>query len=425
MRMTRLHLIWVWPLAALAALGCGNSNNGGPAMPVDLGTPAPAQCNGSVATTSTPGMTPVATAGLTLPAGFAIETIATIGQARELAALPNGDLLVGTAGNDVYLVPAAEADGAAGKPVKFASIPDAPVQGVAFAAATCTVYVATQHGVYLAEYTDGMTSATPTKIGAVRSGDVAPNSDGDVHTTSSVAVAGGQLYVGVGSSCNACAETDPTRATIQQLALDGSNMATRATRMRNAIGLIGNPDTGTLWAGGAGQDNLPLGHPYEYFDAVTAHAGVADYGWPKCEENGNAYGSGADCSATVAPVIELPAYSTIIGALFYPTAQTGKHAFPAAYRGLYLTGHGSWHMTGNIYYTAPRVAFVKMNGDAPATPVDWSDPSKQWSEFVGGFQLADNVTRIARPTGIALGNAGSVFLADDQNGLVYRIRPTP
>ena len=66
-----------------------------------------------------------------------------------------------------------------------------------------------------------------------------------------------------------------------------------------------------------------------------------------------------------------------------------------------------------------------MNGDAPATPVDWTDPSKQWTEFVGGFQLADNVTRIARPAGIALGKEGSLFLADDQNGVVYRIRPTP
>jgi glucose/arabinose dehydrogenase len=195
--------------------------------------------------------------------------------------------------------------------------------------------------------------------------------------------------------------------------------------MRNAIGLATNPDTGTLWAGGAGQDNLPLGHPYEYFDAVTLHAGLADYGWPVCEENNNAYGSGADCSSTVAPLIELPAYSTIIGGVFYPASQAGKHAFPANYRGLFLSGHGSWHMTNNVYYTAPRVAFVAMNGDAPATAVDWTDPSKQWTEFVGGFQLADQVTRIARPTGITVGKEGSLFLADDENGLVYRIRPSP
>jgi len=64
-----------------------------------------------------------------------------------------------------------------------------------------------------------------------------------------------------------------------------------------------------------------------------------------------------------------------------------------------------------------------MNGDTPATPVDWNDPSKQWREFVGGFQLSDGSTRIGRPTGIAVGAQGSLFIADDQNGLVYRVRP--
>jgi glucose/arabinose dehydrogenase len=63
------------------------------------------------------------------------------------------------------------------------------------------------------------------------------------------------------------------------------------------------------------------------------------------------------------------------------------------------------------------------DGDAPATAVNWTDPTKQWSDFVSGFQLADGTTRVARPTGVAVGSAGSLFVADDQNGLVYRIRP--
>ena len=171
-------------------------------------------------------------------------------------------------------------------------------------------------------------------IAKVRQGGIPPGSDGDVHKTSSVAYGGGKLYVGVGSSCNACTEIDPTRATIQQMDPDGSNMATRATRFRNAIALAINPATGTLWAGGAGQDSLPTGHPYEFFDGVTLHAGVADYGWPECEENRHAYTSGADCSKTVEP-------------------------------------------------------------------------------------------RIARATGIAVGRDGSLFFADDANGYVYRVRPTP
>jgi hypothetical protein len=85
--------------------------------------------------------------------------------------------------------------------------------------------------------------------------------------------------------------------------------------------------------------------------------------------------------------------------------------------------HGSWHTTNGKYFSPPRVARVAMSGDAPANAVDWNDPSKQWTELVGGFQLADGVTRIAKATGIAVGARGSVFVADDLNGLVYRLRP--
>jgi glucose/arabinose dehydrogenase len=66
-----------------------------------------------------------------------------------------------------------------------------------------------------------------------------------------------------------------------------------------------------------------------------------------------------------------------------------------------------------------------MTGDSPTTPANWSDPTAQWTEFVGGFQLADGTSRIGRPAGLSVGAQGSLFVADDQNGTVYRIRPTP
>ena len=63
------------------------------------------------------------------------------------------------------------------------------------------------------------------------------------------------LYVSVGSSCNNCQpELDPTRATIQQMQLDGSGVTPRAEHIRNAIALATSPQSGALWAGVAGQD---------------------------------------------------------------------------------------------------------------------------------------------------------------------------
>ena len=419
---------------ASTASGDAGSSHPDAAVGTDSGGTTSASCSGTTHSTGTAASNLPAPPAVTIPSNFKIETVASVGQARELAALPNGDLLVATSGQEIVLVPNADSAGAPDAPVTFATINDAPVQGVAFDPASCTVFAASTSGVYAMAYADGQTTATAgSPIARVRQGAISPNrpaGDTDLHTTSSVAFAGGKLYVGVGSSCNACAEVDATRASIQVMAPDGANMTTRATRIRNAIALATNPATGTLWAGGAGQDDLSAGHPYEFFDAVTSHSGIADYGWPVCEEDHVAYTNGASCSATVEPLIELPAYSTIIGASFYPTASSGTYAFPSMYRGgVFLSAHGSWHTNAMGYASAPIVVFVPMTGDAPqmavnwAMTVDWSDSAKQWTDFVSGYQESDGMTRIGRPTGIAVGPQGSLFVADDQNGAVYRIRP--
>lgn len=367
-----------------------------------------------------PGSTLSAQAGVTVPAGFSLEVIARVAGAHGLAFLPNGDLLVGTSGSTVSIVP--QADATAGAPRTFATFPDSPSYGVAVSGAS--VYVATQSALWRVPYTTGDERATAqTKIASFRQGPVAPNSDGDVHRSASVAVTGSHVYVGVGSSCNACNEVDPTRATIVRTNLDGSGLTTAARRVRNALGLAVNPVTGSLWAGGAGQDALPSGHPYEYLDAVTRHAGIPDYGWTTCEENQHAYAPNADCSATVTPLVELPAFSTIMGAAFYPAAPTGRYAFPARYRGgAFISAHGSWHRP-NGHLVPPHVVFVPMSGDSPKTPVDWSDPTRQWSEFVTGFQNGSG-ERSGRASGIAVGPSGSLFVGDDQTGNIYRIRPS-
>jgi glucose/arabinose dehydrogenase len=68
------------------------------------------------------------------------------------------------------------------------------------------------------------------------------------------------------------------------------------------------------------------------------------------------------------------------------------------------------------------VAFVPFAGAAPARAVNWSDPTAQWNDFFTGFQDAEGA-RIGRTTGVAVGPQGSLFVADDQTGNVYRIRP--
>jgi glucose/arabinose dehydrogenase len=371
-----------------------------------------------------------ATTGLHVPNGFTIETIANVPGARELAALPNGDLIVGTESADVYIVPNAE--GRAGTSQVFASLDDERAAGVAFAAATHTLYVATMHHVWAIPYHGEHRASSVGKIADVRAGDVAPGTDGDVHTTTSVAYAKGLVYASAGSSCNAtmdgggmpCVEVDVTRAAVSVMKPDGSGFTQRAKRIRNAIALAVNPQSGAVWVGDAGQDDLPFGHPYEFLDDLSAHSGDADYGWPDCEENHRAYVRGANCANTVEPLIELPAYSTIIGATFYPQRQGGRYVFPVRYRGgLFVSVHGSWHTKNGCLAEPPRVIYVAMNGDRPVKKVDWANPTTQWIDFITGFQ-SGCTDRIGRTTGVTVGSQGSLFVADDDAGVIYRIRPT-
>jgi glucose/arabinose dehydrogenase len=350
-------------------------------------------------------------ANLILPAGFAAERIATVRGARELSVAPNGDLFVGTYGSAVYVVPDAEA--AAGPPLTFATFDDRPVASV-FVAADA-VYAGGQFGVYRIPYRSGdrEARAKPEKIAAVR-----PGGSGG-HSTTTVAFSRGVLYASVGSSCNACEERDPTRATVQAMTPDGKNMHARAVDIRNAIALAVNPADGGVWAGVAGRDDLEHGHPYEIFDDVTAHAGTPDYGWLHCSDDRKPI-DGGNCANVVVPRVVFPAYDTPIGAAFYPADAKGKFAFPAAYRGgAFVALHGSWHQPP----VPPRVAFVSFKGTNPAKGVDWNNPAVQWSEFLGGCQSADG-SRVCRPTGVAIGNDGSLFISEDFTGAIYRIRPT-
>ena len=349
-----------------------------------------------------------------VPAGFTISVVATVPYARELSVAPNGDLFVGTYKKSVYVVPTA--DETPGEPKEFIAIDDGPTAGVLVHGDT--LYVGGQFGVYTIPYHVGDRSprGAAVKIASVRTNGVSSD-----HVTTTLAFTQGNLFASVGSSCNFCdPELDATRATIQEMKPDGSGIHPRAEHIRNAIALTVNPDTGMLWAGVAGQDELEHGHPYEIVDAITSHPGTADYGWPYCYENRKPVKNAKrSCESVAVPRIVLPAYDTPIGAAFYPTKIEGPHAFPKEYRGgLFVALHGSWHTPP----VPPRVAFIPMHGDEPVKSVDWSNPDHQWTEFLGGLQHADG-SRNTRPTGVAVGPKGDLFVSDDKGGKIYRIRP--
>lgn len=222
------------------------------------------------------------------------------------------------------------------------------------------------------------------------------------------------LYISVGSSCDACAETNPEHATILRTALDGSARTVFARGLRNTIGFDWHPGTNELWGMDHGSDFRGNDLPPEELNRIEA---AANYGWPYCFadrqidpiiDDPPGMTKALYCTSTMPSVLEFQAHGAPIGMVFYDGA-----AFPAEYEGdAFVALHGSWNRVPPTGYKVIRVVF---NGGEPILAED----------FVSGFLIEDGNAQFGRPAGIAVAPDGSLLFTDDDNGMVYRVSPTP
>jgi glucose/arabinose dehydrogenase len=226
----------------------------------------------------------------------------------------------------------------------------------------------------------------------------------------------GALYVSVGSSCNACQETDPQKATLLRVNPDGSARTVFATGLRNTIGFDWHPRSGALWGMDHGTDWLGDDTPPEELNQIQQGK---DYGWPFCwgdrkvdaqvpEPWGKAAERGATkqayCAKSEAPVLGYGAHSAPISMLFYEGAQ-----FPEDYRGsAFVAMHGSWNRRPAQGYEVVRIRF---DGDRPVA----------FERFLHGFLIEDGGAHFGRPAGLAVAKDGSLLVSDDSNGVIYRV----
>jgi glucose/arabinose dehydrogenase len=72
--------------------------------------------------------------------------------------------------------------------------------------------------------------------------------DGGQHGNRTIAFGpDGMLYISVGSTCNACNESNPESATILRASADGKSRTIFNSGLRNTIGFDWHPVTGELW----------------------------------------------------------------------------------------------------------------------------------------------------------------------------------
>jgi glucose/arabinose dehydrogenase len=259
----------------------------------------------------------------------------------------------------------------------------------------------------------------------------------------------GNIYVNIGAYSNSCQERDRQTGSmgrmpcpildsaggIWQFKADKLNQTygdgvRYATGLRNVVGLDWNNQLNQLFVMQHGRDDLHnlfpslytqqqnadlpaetmyalnkgdnAGWPYTYYDPFKNKKMLApEYGGDGVKEGSKEY---------IDPVVAFPAHMAPNAMLFY----TGS-MFPAKYKnGAFIAFHGSWNrapLPQEGYY----VAFVPFENGKPG----------KWEIFANGFAGVEVVTGTRgaqhRPSGLAEGPDGSLYVADDAKGTIYRI----
>ena len=351
--------------------------------------------------------TPERIAGVHAPSGFRVEAFATgLKNARVLVVAPNGDVYVSRRDQgDVLLLRDQGGDGRAdGQPITVANRSGA--HGLAIHEGN--LYLATVKEVFTAAIKpDGTLEPLQMIIGDLP--------DAGQHPNRTLAFGpDDMLYISVGSTCNACNESNPENATLLRASPDGKSRSIYASGLRNTIGFDWHPETGKLWGMDHGIDFLGDDVQPEELNMIEQGQ---QYGWPHVF---GLYGvnpqstpvgdiSKAEWGALSRPMIlGYTAHAAPMQMLFYRGGY-GPASFPAEYVGdAFVTMRGSWNRKPASGYEIVRVHFE-------------DGQPKRIDPFVSGFLTDNGQTHIARPVGLAVARDGSLLMADDANGVIYRV----
>ncbi|MGL5076939.1 MAG: PQQ-dependent sugar dehydrogenase, partial [Waterburya sp.] len=224
---------------------------------------------------------------------------------------------------------------------------------------------------------------------------------------------GQKLYVSVGSRSNADSEELP-RASIQVMNLDGSERSTYGYGLRNPVGLDFHPITGELYTTVNERDQLGDDLVPDYLTKVQ-QGGF--YGWPYAYLSPNLLdprhlegdqSTRPDLAAkTLTPDVLFQAHSAALGVQFYD-----QQKFPSKYHnGAFVAFRGSWNRDRGTGY---KIVFVPFGKD--------NQPLGYYEDFLTGFLVnPDAPDAFARPVGLLVLPDGSLLLAEDGNGRIYRI----
>ncbi|MET0441207.1 MAG: PQQ-dependent sugar dehydrogenase [Casimicrobiaceae bacterium] len=337
-----------------------------------------------------------------LPPGFAIDTIARVPNARGMTWGDKGTLFVGTNEGRVFALtfPAGSLGGAPAIHVVASGLRDPA--GVAFR--NGALYVSAVSRILRLDDIEARLASPPSPVVVT---DAFPT-DGH-HGRKFIAFGpDGKLYVPVGAPCNVCAPDPDRYANIQRMNPDGSGREIVARGVRNSVGFDWDPRTKDLWFTSNGRDMMGDDVPPDTLNHLTKVP--QHFGYPYCHGGTIAdpeFGARRPCSDFTPPAQNLGPHVAALGMRFYTGAQ-----FPAAYRNaVFIAEHGSWNRSRKIGY---RVSVVRL--DATGRPIAYEPFAEGWLQGESAW---------GRPADVLVAPDGSLLVADDSAGAIYRIRHQP
>lgn len=347
--------------------------------------------------------TPERIAALDLPEGFSIEPFAKeLKNIRIIAVSEAGFIYVSRREQgDVILLKDADQDGQADGPPKVVATL-AGTHGLAIKGNQ--LFIATVKEVYVADIDKDGSLGTPKRI-------IKDLPDSGQHPNRTIAFGPeGMLYISVGSTCNACNESSQESAALLRASPDGKKRSIFATGLRNTIGFDWHPETGELWGADHGIDFL--GDTIQPEEVNRIELGKA-YGWPHIwgTDGVNPQSTpvgGLDKETwkkmSTPMVLGLDAHAAPMQMVFANSDALGEESRNSAF----ITLRGSWNRKEASGYGIVRIKFK----DGVPEKVE---------PFLTGFLSDGGRTHFARPVGLAMARDGALLMADDANGVIYRI----
>lgn len=214
----------------------------------------------------------------------------------------------------------------------------------------------------------------------------------------------GFLYSPIGAPCNICASENPLHTTIQRVDVNTGKYETYAYGIRNSVGLDWHPVTSELWFGDNGVDQMGDDIPPGEINRIPQPG--LHFGFPFELANGIRHPDFRNQPLpddTQHPVVEVQAHSAVTGMVFH----SGRGVSAQYRNALFVTEHGSWNRSSKVGY---RVAALISSSNSKIP---------EYQAFVTGWKQGEEVW--GRPSDVAVAADGSILIADDLAGAIYRV----